>query len=170
MRAQALAGPREHVAVPPVNGGANVWQHTAERRLPLPGDGIVPDPNVVTNHARTSRAAPDDVWPWLTQMGWHRGGWYTPRWVDRLLFPANWPSASSSTPSFSVTCGQGDVIADGSPGTAQFVVVAHVDAPRLLVLHSTTHVPTQLAGENRGAHRLGVVVRSRPAATAAPGC
>jgi hypothetical protein len=26
-------------------------------------------------------------------MGWHRGGWYTAEWVDRILFPANGPSA-----------------------------------------------------------------------------
>jgi hypothetical protein len=26
-------------------------------------------------------------------MGWGRGGWYTARWVDRVLFPENGPSA-----------------------------------------------------------------------------
>jgi hypothetical protein len=34
----------------------------------------------------------------------------------------------------------GDVIPDGAPGTAWFVVTT-VDRPRMLVLHSTTHVP-----------------------------
>lgn len=33
------------------------------------------------------------IWPWLVQVGWHRGVWYTPRWVDVLLFPDNQPSA-----------------------------------------------------------------------------
>ena len=25
------------------------------------------------------------MWPWLTQLGWHLGGYYTPEWVDRVL-------------------------------------------------------------------------------------
>jgi hypothetical protein len=66
--------------------------------MPLPGDQVVPDPGVVTNHAITIDVAPERVWPWLTQMGWHRAGWYTARWVDRLLFPANWPSATRIIP------------------------------------------------------------------------
>jgi hypothetical protein len=44
-----------------------------ERRKPLPGDDIVPNPQVVTNHATTIDAPPEAVWPWLVQMGWHRG-------------------------------------------------------------------------------------------------
>ena len=54
-------------------------------------DGVVPDIAYavdcpVTNHAITIDAPPEDVWPWMVQMGWGRGGWYTARWVDRLLF------------------------------------------------------------------------------------
>ena len=64
-----------------------------ERRRTLPGDDVIHDPTLVTNHAATLSAPPEQVWPWLTQVGWHRAGWYTPRWVDRLLFPGNWPSA-----------------------------------------------------------------------------
>jgi hypothetical protein len=60
-----------------------------ERRMTLPGDDIVPNPQVVTNHAITIDADPEAVWPWLVQMGWHRAGWYTARWVDKLLFRAN---------------------------------------------------------------------------------
>jgi hypothetical protein len=64
----------------------------------LPGDELVDHPTVVTNHAITIPVPPERVWPWLVQMGWHRGGWYTVRWVDRLLFPANWPSATQLVP------------------------------------------------------------------------
>ena len=31
-------------------------------------------------------------------MGWHLGGWYIPEWVDRLLFPKNWPSLDHLDP------------------------------------------------------------------------
>ena len=36
----------------------------------------------------TVHAAPERVWPWLVQMGYGRGGWYTPEWVD--LFANRW--------------------------------------------------------------------------------
>jgi hypothetical protein len=94
----------------------------------------------LTNHAVTVPASPDQVWPWLVQMGWHRGGWYTVRWVDRLLFPGNWPSATRLVPELQRALEVGDRIPDGPPGTAWFVV-ERADAPKLLVLHSTTHLP-----------------------------
>ena len=112
----------------------------AERRRTLPGDELIEAPSFVTNHAATLPAPPEEVWPWLTQVGWHRGGWYTPRWVDRLLFPDNWPSADRLDPELVRDLRPGDTIPDGPPGTAQFVVEI-ADAPHVLVLHSTTHLP-----------------------------
>jgi hypothetical protein len=85
-------------------------------------------------------ARADRIWPWLLQMGWHRGGWYTPRWVDQLLFPANRPSAIRLIPGLQGPLHVGDRIPDGPPGTAWFVV-EHLEPSQLLVLHSTTHVP-----------------------------
>ena len=61
----------------------------AERLASLPGDDLIAAPTVQTDHAITIDAPPAAVWPWLLQMGWGRAGWYTARWVDRLLFPAN---------------------------------------------------------------------------------
>ena len=111
-----------------------------ERRLPMRGDELVRQPHILTNHAITIEAQPADVWPWLTQMGWHLGGYYTPAWVDRLLFRQNWPSLDHLDPALLRTLEVGDTIPDGPPGTAEFVVV-EVDAPRALVLRSTTHLP-----------------------------
>ncbi len=51
----------------------------AERSLP--GDDVVKDPSIVETRAITISAAPDGIWPWLTQMGFGRGGWYS---YDRL--------------------------------------------------------------------------------------
>jgi hypothetical protein len=116
--------------------GSTGW----ERRTALPGDRLVARPNLVTDHAITIEAAPEAVWPWLTQMGWHLGGYYTPGWVDELLFPKNWASLDHLDPALVRGLAVGDVIPDGEPGTAWFVV-AEVDRPRTLVLHSTTHVP-----------------------------
>src|SRR5688572_11193960 len=72
---------------------------TAEvRRLRMPGDELVLQPHILTNHAITIEVRPADVWLWLTQIGWHQGGYYTPEWVDRLLFRRNWPSLNHLDP------------------------------------------------------------------------
>lgn len=80
----------------------------------MPGDGIVSDPKVATDHAITIDAPPADVWPWLVQMGWGRAGWYTARWVDRVLFPANAPSADRIIPELQ-DVHVGTFIPDGPP-------------------------------------------------------
>lgn len=81
-----------------------------------------------------------EIWPWLTQMGWHLGGYYTPHCVDRLLFPDNWASLDRLDPRLARALQVGDVIPDGPPGTAYYVV-EQVAPPHLLVLRSTTHLP-----------------------------
>jgi hypothetical protein len=40
----------------------------------------------VSTRAITIDAPPDQVWPWLVQMGSGRAGFYTHEWVERLLF------------------------------------------------------------------------------------
>lgn len=120
--------------------GRTLGSTRGERACVLPGDELISDPSLVTNHAGTLPAPPEQVWPWLTQLGWHRGGWYTPRWVDRLLFPGNWPSAERLDPALVRDLVSGDTIPDGPPGTAHFVVERAV-APSALVLHSRTHLP-----------------------------
>ena len=120
--------------------GRRAGSTAEERRMQLPGDDLVVQPRILTNHAITIRARPAAVWPWLTQMGWHLGGWYTPEWVDRLLFRQNWPSLDYLDPALLRSFEVGDTIPDGPPGTAEYVVV-EVDAPHRLVLRSKTHLP-----------------------------
>jgi hypothetical protein len=120
--------------------GTTYGSTAQERAMRLPGDEIIPDPDVVTDHAVTVHAAPEHVWPWLVQMGWHRGGWYTARWVDRLLFPANWPSAERVVPELQ-SIRVGDFVPDGAPETGCGFIVEHVEPQRALVLHSTSHLP-----------------------------
>jgi hypothetical protein len=56
-----------------------------ERRRALPGDDRCRTPQAITTHAITIDTPPAAIWPWLVQMGWGRGQWYTARWVDRLM-------------------------------------------------------------------------------------
>ncbi|MGZ4597219.1 MAG: hypothetical protein ACXV3V_09865 [Actinomycetes bacterium] len=111
-----------------------------ERAARLPGDDIVAEPRVQTDHAVTIDAPPSAVWPWLVQMGWGRGGWYTARWVDRLLFPANGPSADRVVPELQ-DIAVGTFIPDGPPETECGLHVVDLQPGRALVLRSTSHLP-----------------------------
>lgn len=111
-----------------------------ERVMRLPGDDIITDPKVQTDHAVTIEAPPSSVWPWLVQMGWGRGGWYTARWVDRLLFPANGPSANRIIPELQ-DIEVGTFIPDGPPETKCGLHVVELDPERTLVLRSNSHLP-----------------------------
>jgi hypothetical protein len=129
-----------------VTEGALVWlgrtygSTREERRTRLPGDDVVPDPTVQTDHAITIDAPPSAVWPWLVQMGWGRGGWYTARWVDRLLFPANGPSANRVVPELQ-TVSVGTFIPDGPPETECGLHVVELQPERVMVLRSNSHLP-----------------------------
>lgn len=48
----------------------------AEATMPLPGDGLLAPPCSTKTFARDVWARPDDVWPFLVQMGFGRAGWY----------------------------------------------------------------------------------------------
>jgi hypothetical protein len=63
------------------------WGATTEeifRAMPL--DERVPAPSMNTTMAISINAAPEDVWPWVAQMGDPpRAGYYSYTWIERLL-------------------------------------------------------------------------------------
>jgi hypothetical protein len=61
---------------------------------PYPHAELVPEGKRSPTMAVTIGASPEQVWPWLVQMGWDRGGWYS--W-DRLD-NAGRPSATEVHP------------------------------------------------------------------------
>ena len=122
--------------------GRTAGSSREERRESLPGDELVHRPHFVTDHAVTIDASPQEVWPWLLQMGWHRGGWYTSRWVDVLLFPANQPAAERIHPEWQGLA-VGDTVPDGPPESDCYFVVRGLEPRRHLVLHSSSHLPPE---------------------------
>jgi len=48
----------------------------------LPGDDLAADSTVGSTRAITVEAPVEDVWPWLVQIGYGRGGWYSYDWID----------------------------------------------------------------------------------------
>jgi hypothetical protein len=71
---------------------------------------------------------------------WAGGAASGTRWVDRLLFPANGPSADTIVPELQQLA-VGDRILDGPPEAKCAFVVAGFDANHHLVLHSREHLP-----------------------------
>jgi hypothetical protein len=53
-----------------------------EKLRHLPGDDLIAEPLQSLTHAITVRCAPEQVWPWLAQMGAGRGGWYSYDAID----------------------------------------------------------------------------------------
>lgn len=62
----------------------------------VPGDDIVPEADLVETRAIDIDAPPAAVWPWLAQMGYGRGGWYSFAAVDRAWTPAGGPPSDSA--------------------------------------------------------------------------
>ncbi len=116
----------------------------------FPGDELISDPLIELTYSLDIRADPSAIWPWIVQVGYHRGGWYIDRWWDRieqtyfwpLLVPVEargtWqPPADRILPEYQGLA-VGDTIPDGPPGTA-FYEVAALEPERALVLYATTH-------------------------------
>jgi hypothetical protein len=71
-----------------------------DRARPMPGDAIVPNPTYLTTLAITIDARPEQIWPWLVQIGHRRGGLYSYDWLDRLFGYTDGPSADRILPAF----------------------------------------------------------------------
>jgi hypothetical protein len=62
------------------------WGATNEElKKQLPGDDLVQDPKLNATHAITIDAPVENVWPWLLQVGQHRGGFYSYAWLENLV-------------------------------------------------------------------------------------
>jgi hypothetical protein len=58
------------------------WNATDEEvARTMPGDGLLPEGSSTTR-AITVGAPPERIWPWLVQLGYGRGGWYSYDWID----------------------------------------------------------------------------------------
>jgi hypothetical protein len=113
---------------------------TGEETDTLAGDEVVADPMWQSTRAITIDAPPEQVWPWIVQIGFpsHRAGWYTPHWLDRLTFGIKQRSADHVVRELQ-QIDVGDRIPD-SDDLSTFFTVEAVEPPHALVLHSTRHV------------------------------
>jgi hypothetical protein len=108
---------------------------------PFPGAALVPDGEPAATMAVTIDAPPEEVWPWIVQMGWDRGGWYS--W-DRLD-NAGRPSADRVHPEWQ-DLAVGSYLKAWSPfgGTGDFWEVAVLEPNRFLGLRGLVDLKGRL--------------------------
>jgi len=96
-----------------------------EASQPLPGDEHVPEPMLQATRAVTIDAPPEEVWPWLVQMGLDRGGFYS---YDRLDNQGR-PSATTIIPELQDLQEGDEILLDRWAA----VKVTHLDPPQAMV-------------------------------------
>ncbi len=119
-----------------------------EAARPLPGDDLVPHPQLNATHAVTIHAPIANVWQWLVQMGQGRGGFYSYDWIDNLM-SLDMRSADHILPEFQ-NLKVGDKMPLAPDGFGP--VVAVLEPPRALVLYGDTRldpdaIPVMKAGD-----------------------
>ena len=100
---------------------------------PALGDELLPDATMVFDRVSSIDAGPEDIWPWLMQLGKRRAGWYLPRGVERLLPPGR-RAARRVDPRWQ-TLSVGDRIPDYG-GRDEYLEVARIEPGRALVYRS----------------------------------
>ncbi|MCL4296665.1 MAG: hypothetical protein KJ077_13090 [Anaerolineae bacterium] len=66
------------------------WGATDEEvERTMPGDDVVLQPTFNATRGVTITANPEDIWPWLLQLGSKRAGFYSYDWVDNAGIPSS---------------------------------------------------------------------------------
>jgi len=134
------------------------WGATPEEvSRSLPGDELVTRPTFDATRAITIAARPQDIWPWLVQVGLTRAGWYSYDILDNL----GRSSARRIVPELQ-TLAPGDIV-PMSPDGKHGMQVHSMNAPHSMIWGQPgdTTWAWQLDANPDGSTRLITRVRSR---------
>ena len=146
--------------------------------MPLPGDHLIPEPCSVQTMAVTIAAPPEQVWPWLVQMGVDRAGLYSYTWVENGLLHLGVTNADRIHPEWQ-DLAVGDIIAFTParyPGGRMGPRVVESERGRHIVLDASPGAPAStvtgtwqfiLRDADDGGTRLLLRTRSGPGRPAA---
>ena len=85
----------------PIRRWMSRWGTTpSDRSRVMAGDSLLVDPTYSGTMGVRVDAPPADIWPWLVQIGYQRGGLYSYDWLDRLFGYLDRPSATRILPEF----------------------------------------------------------------------
>lgn len=100
----------------------------------LPGDELVQHPASQVTRAVTIRATPEQLYPWLLQMGAGRGGLYSYAWLDKLLLRCLMVNADSVHPEWQdLKVGDQVKMCTNDPAPPPYVV-AELHANKVVIL------------------------------------
>jgi hypothetical protein len=118
--------------------------------MEFPGKDRIQNPIIELYYEIDIQAKPEQVWPWIKQVGYHRGGWYIDKWWDKFEQDNFWPlivpkeargyyepPADEIMPEYQ-NISEGDIVPDGPPDSAYYEVV-EIQENHLLLLYATTH-------------------------------
>ena len=72
-------------ATPFLRDARSHWGLDAETAArSYPGDDLVPNPTWGWTHGVAIDASPEEVWPWIAQIGQDKGGFYSYQWLENL--------------------------------------------------------------------------------------
>lgn len=118
--------------------------------MDFPGKNLIKNPMLDLYYEIEINARPEEIWPWIQQVGYHRAGWYIDTWWDEFEQKYFWPmivpkdARGTYQPASQVILPEyqhlkkGDIVPDGPPGSAYYEVV-EVEANHLLLLYATSH-------------------------------
>jgi hypothetical protein len=135
----------------------------------LPGDEIVPNATLIGNRAVTIDARPEEVWPWLVQIGKGRAGFYSYDWIENLM-GLGITSADRILPEFQ-RLRPGDVLPGLGPVRAvepnRYLLLGGSEpwgaVSWVLALEPIAGGRTRLISRTRYALRWGTLLRTLPA-------
>lgn len=96
----------------------------------LPGDELVPEPQWFYTLGMSIDAPPEDVWPWIAQIGQGRGGFYTYQTLENLV-GCNIANTTEILPEYQHPTVGDDILLHP---TASKMRIEIVDPPHALVL------------------------------------
>lgn len=109
------------------------WGATPEEvERPMPGDELVPTPVMLGTRAISIDASPEQIWPWLVQLGYGKAGFYSYKGMERLMGLTGIQNADRIVPEFQ-QLKLGDVVPFG-PGEGAGLPVITLDPYRHLTL------------------------------------
>ncbi len=77
------------------------WGATDEEiRRAMPGDELDPNPTFLATRSITIHGTPEEIWPWLIQMGYGRAGFYGYDILENIGSPRGIDSATEILPEF----------------------------------------------------------------------
>jgi hypothetical protein len=128
----------------------------SDRKRELVGDDLVAEPSVIETRSLTMEAAPSVVWPWLVQMGYGRGGWYS---YDRLDIKG--ASADAILPEFQ-SLAVGDIVPTHPNGGFEVKVVEPEKALVLYLDNELVKSQITAAVAEKGEDALGDIDEDLP--------